>query len=227
MRIEMSKKVRMGVVIILIVVAMVSLLMSYQAYRLSDTIDRETVITGYSQSSNFDYIVNLNPNKLYDNTDTIVGSDPNQTYFTKIVRDISTAFRYKFVATSGTNIQGNYDISAVLSTDIWQKRFLLVPKKEFSGIDIINLSEAIMVDISYYNNILTNITKEIDVQPKDVRLELIYNINTVITKDGEQTKESFVPIITITSTKGAFNVQGDLTKNNDGAIKKVETEIQF
>ena len=77
-RIELGKNVRIGVAIVLTVAIVVSLFMLYQAYKTADTVDREIVITKYSQSSNFDYTVNLNPNKLYD-TSTIVGSNPNQT----------------------------------------------------------------------------------------------------------------------------------------------------
>jgi len=208
-RIELMKNVRIGVIIILTLTIIISLLTLYHAYRSPDVINREIIVTRYSQSSNFDYVINLNSNKLYD-TNTIVGTNPNQTYFTKIVRDISTVFTYKFDSTgNGTNMQGNYDIIAVLSTDTWEKRFVLVPKKEFGGIDKIDFTEASTIDINYYNNIITNVTKEIDVQPKDSKLMLIYNINTVITKDGERSIESFVPVITITSTKGAFNVKGD------------------
>lgn len=225
-RIELRKNVRIGVIIILVLVTIVSLLILYNAYRSPDAINKEIIITEYSQSSNFGYTVNLNHNKLYE-VATIVGENSNQTYFTKIVRDISTVFTYKFVSTGGTNIKGNYDVTAVLSTDTWEKKFILVHKKEFNGVDKINFNEVAVIDINYYNNVLTNITKEIDVQPKDSRLMLIYNINTVITKDGEQSVESFIPVITITSTKGAFNVKGDIIKNNESAIKKIERDIQF
>lgn len=226
-KIEMSKNIRIGVMVALIVATIVSLLILYQAYKLPDAINRDIIVAKYSQSSNFDYTVNLNSNKLYD-VNTVVGTNPNQTYFAKIVRDIPTVFTYKFDSTgNGTNIQGNYDITAVLSTDTWEKKFVLVSKKEFKGTDKVNFVENSVVDINYYNNILTNITKEIDVQPKDSKLVLVYNINTVVTKDGEQARESFVPIITITSTKGAFNVRGDISKKNESTIKRTESEIQL
>lgn len=226
-RIVLNKNVRIGVAIALILATIVCLLILYQAYRLPDTVNREIVVSKYYQSSHFDYTVNLIPNKLY-NVNTIVGENQNQTYFAKIIRDISTEFTYGFDATGkGTDIQGSYDITAVLSTDMWEKKFVLVPKKEFKGMDETDFTEKIAVDINYYNNILANITKEIDVQPKDYKLMLVYNINAVITKDGGQVGESFVPIITITSTKGAFNIRGDISKTNESAIKRTESDMQL
>ena len=226
-KIEMSKNVRVGITIVLIVGTIISLLILYQAYKLPDVINEDIVVTKYSQLSNFGYTVNLNSDKLYD-VGTIVGTNPNQTYFSKIVRNVSTVFTYKFDSSaSGTNIQGNYDITAVLSTDTWEKKFVLVPNREFKGTNEVNFVENAAIDINYYNNILTNISKDIDVQPKDSKLMLIYNINAVVTKDGKQATESFVPIITITSTKGAFNVKGDISKKNDDVIKRTESNIRL
>lgn len=226
-KIEMSKNVRTVIMFILTVATIISVLMLYQAYKLPEFINGDIVITKYSQLSNFGYTVNLNPNKLYD-VSTVIGVDQNQTYFTKIVRDISTVFTYKFDSSaSGTNIKGNYDITAVLSTDKWGKKFVLVSNREFEGTGQINFVENMAVDINYYNDILTNITKDIDVQPRDSKLMLVYNVNAVITKDGKQTRESFVPIITITSTKGAFSVRGDISKKSDGVIKRSDSEIRI
>ena len=221
----MSKNVRIGTMAVLIVATIISILILYQAYKLPDTINEDIVITKYSQLSNFDYTVNLNHNKLYD-VGAIVGTSPNQTYFAKIVRDVSTVFTYKFDSSEiGTNIQGNYDVTAVLSTETWEKKFVLVPSREFKGTDKVSFVENNVVDINYYNNIFTNITKDIDVQPRDSKLMLVYNINTVVTKDGKQAVESFIPVITITSTKGVFNVRGDISKKNVGSIKRTEEKV--
>lgn len=227
-RINLNKIIRIGVVFVLMISTVLSTFVLYQAMKAPDVIKREINIVDYSQSSDFEYTVNLKPSKLYD-INTIVGTDPNQTYFSKTVDDIYGVFTYKFTANrKDTQIKGNYDIIAVLNTDLWEKKFVLVPKKEFRGTDNVIISEVIMLDINYYNNILNNITKEIDVSPKYSELKIAFNIDTDVTSgDGEHTNESFVPTVIITSTKGAFNVQGDISKKNDGAIKKTEGEIQF
>lgn len=222
-RIQINKNIRTGITIFLIIMVVLSGILLFKAYRVSDSIDTETVVAGYAQDSNFGYSMNIKPNQLYDATNPV---GINQTYFTKITQNIDTKFAYKFYVTEGekVDIKGNYDITAILNTDLWEKKFIIVPRKEFSGTGNIEFTESFPVDINKYNEILTSISNEIGVQPKESKLKLVYDINAIVTKDEIQNIEKFNPIIVITSTKGSFNVIGDTTKTSENVIKKIVNE---
>ncbi|MBA3037932.1 MAG: hypothetical protein FP814_15765 [Desulfobacterium sp.] len=213
-----DKRFRIGVLVILIAILCLSSYSLYQAYQLPFIVDKDVSACNYEQRSNFNYVVLLKPNNLYD-TSTL-GS--NMTYFTKIVDRIDTIFSYEFTCDNPASIQGNYEVIATVSTELWEKNFVIVPGKEFSGEKKANFTAKFPLNLTVHNDFVESIGKEIGVQAKEPKLKLIYNINTVATIKNRQVKETFAPTMVIPLSKGAFDISGDISSRKPGSITRTE-----
>ncbi|HWQ95740.1 MAG TPA: DUF5305 family protein [Candidatus Methylomirabilis sp.] len=222
-KILLDEKIRIAVSIILIFIVIISLYNLYSSYQIPAEIERNVTISDYAQGSNFNYAVLLKPNSLYD-TSTLFST--NQTYFTKIVDRVDTLFFYELTGDKLSSINGSYEVIANINTELWNKSFIIVPKKEFTGGTRANFTVSLPVNVTYYNEISNSIDKEIGVQSKEQKLKLIYNIIAIPASNNEQIKETIAPIIEIPLGKPYFNMQGDLSGFKTGSIKKTELALQ-
>lgn len=218
----MNSYVRTGIQMILILMVAVSLFSLFQAFQSETVIDKDFPACNYEARSNFNYMVLLKPNSLFE-TQSL---GQNMTYFTKITDRIDTIFYYEFTCDMPASINGDYEVVASVNGEGWEKNYVLVPKKEFAGGKRTNFTVKFPVNISAYNDIVNSIGKEIDVQAKDPKLKLIYNINTIASIGSSQAKETLSPTIVIPLGKNAFNIIGDLSTRKTGSIFRSEVYVQ-
>jgi hypothetical protein len=219
--IEINRNLKTGVQIILIIMVGLSLYSLFQAFQSESVIDKDIPACNYKGKSDFNYVVLLKPNSLFE-TQTI---SQNRTYFSKIIDRIDTIFYYEFSCNSAASIKGDYEVVASVNGDTWEKNFTLVPKTEFNGEKRTDFTVKFPVNITRYNDVLNSIGKEIDVQAKNPQLKLIYNINTIASIGGNQAKVAVSPTIIIPLSKSAFEISGDLSTSNTGTIFRKEVIV--
>ena len=215
----MDKRIRTGLLLFLILIFLFSLNNLIQAFQIPDTIEEKVSIASYEQKSHFNYVVILKPNSLYD-TSTL---GPGKTYFTKIVDRIDTLFLYEFRSDQPVGISGDYEVTAIVRTELWEKNFTVVPKKEFSGT---SFNVSLPLTLTPYNEVVSSVGNEIGVQAKEPKLELLYKINTIAIADDNQVKETLTTTVIIPLQKNSFEIGGDLSGSKPGSIMKTEQVLQ-
>lgn len=215
----MDKRIRTGLLIFLILIFLFSLNNLIQAFQIPDTIEEKVSIAGYEQKSSFNYVVILKPSSLYD-TSTL---GPGKTYFTEIVDRIDTLFLYEFRSDQPVGISGNYEVTAIVRTELWEKNFTVVPEKDFSGT---SFNVSLPLTLTPYNEVVSSIGNEIGVQAKEPKLELLYKINTTVIADDKQVKETLTTTVIIPLQKKSFEIGGDLSSSKPGSIMKTEQVLQ-
>lgn len=118
MRKKVKKETRFAVIGVFVLLIIISSFLAYTAFRTPETYEKEVVLHRYRQSADFNYLVYLKPNSLY-NQSVITGK---KIYFSKITDHIEITLNYSF---TGGNATTDCQVIAELSTDKWSKSFPL------------------------------------------------------------------------------------------------------
>ena len=188
--------------------------------------DQKVSLYNYNNVATVDYQVNLKPNALYQNN--TLGKD--QVYLSEFIDSIKATFEYQFSGDRDIELQGEYDIVALVSGSarksldegdivIWEKSFPLLSKQTFTIKDNIHpIKKTISIKLDEYNE-FAKLANEISKVSNNVNLQLVMNIKVNGTIEKETIEEYITPNIVIPLDTPMF----EITTNNvdkPGAIEK-------
>lgn len=230
MKKKMGKTLRIRLFGASVLLVLVSLLFLYEKGIKKYSSEETKVVYEYEKVADVDYQVNLKQNSLYN-----MESVPEETYFiTAFTKSIETTFNYQFEGESGTGIEGNYDITALLEgyeeldevqKTLWKKEFTIMPTKSFKGKDKIEIiEEKITVSLAEYINYVEKFIEESKVD-SPVKMTVAMNVNLNAKTPKGDVEEKASPGIEIPLNKNVFEITKKNTGTDTGAIEKTEAII--
>jgi hypothetical protein len=198
----LSKQTRLALAGILATSLIFTCFFAYTAFKTPTSYERDVALCKYKHSANFNHLVYLKPNSLY-NESVITGK---KLYFTRITDYVYITFSYTFNIDKPADVSTECDVIAEISTDTWSKKYFLDHISSDSKLSLRN-----PIDLSYYMKEIEKIEKEIGVFSRESKLKLIYNIHTQAKTEYGKIDERFAPMLTI-SLGNTFSISESLTK---------------
>ena len=219
-RIKLPNNIRLGVI------GIIFLFLIFSAFN-ANAIDEKpkvnvktTVKFDYSQNGDFDYIVYLTDNMVYDRRTTIKPVD-NLISFRNIVDHIDASFTYDFYSSKTASITGEYILTALIETDMWSKKYTLA-SGQFNN----SFNEEFPIDHLHYENVTRVINEETGVTASNPQLIIECNIYNLIVESKEYTFDPgrFTPSITVSLNEKTIDFSDNL-KNEISGVKTNEEKI--
>ena len=222
-RVTIDKNIRLGMLIILIILIIISSYSVVEAYQ-QPTIKKERLIVptfSYFQIGTYDFDAYLIDNTLYgDNT---VLKPGEATIFKKLIDHVNASFKYRFQADQPTTVQGTYILEAQILTELWSKNCTIIPETSFNGDDTTSFGIDFQLDITKYEYIINQIEHETGVTAKNPTLIFKCNILTSVVTSLEENIETFTPSIEIPLSSEIIEFKGDLQKKQESVVELIET----
>ena len=219
--------IRIIALAILIILSVALLYTVYADYQLPTDVERDVSRCDYEHDGDFHYIAHIKPTSIYDNKSTI---GPNEVCFSKITNHLDMFFYYTFRSTKPAEVNGNYEIIALVeSPNQWERRFIIVPKTAFNSSERVRSAEftsSFPLNITHYNNIVNEVGDEIGMRPANPKLTILTNIHTIAKTNAGNIDETFSPAIEIPLNKDIIEINGDLHQHTTGSIGKTERFYQ-
>lgn len=219
--------------IILIIISSVLLLslmyMLFLTYNYQKYIKEKYPVYSYINKANVNYSVFLIPNEII--TEKSLSED--NTYITSLVDYINTNLKYVFKGDGPGDIQGKYNVTAVLEgyipddkgvTSLWKINYILLPDTSFSGNKVITVEKNVPINIKAYNDFLKTVTKTIDFTVYS-KLTITWNILTETKSNKGIIKEVLSPTMEIPLSTKYFKISGKLTDEDKSAIEGTKVII--
>ena len=224
-RLSMNKSLRNVLVMlsaaaILFCTYMIFVTQKYQKYA-----EVKSSVYSYSNKSNVNYEVFLIPNNIYTQKSIEEGS----IYITKLIDYINTSFKYEFSGEKIAQVNGKYNIVAVLegflpgdSIDkaIWRKEYTLLPDTGFKEENKrVYIESKIPINIKSYFAFIeaANQTAEVNFLTK---LSIKWNVSMEAKTDKGIIKENLSPKMEIPLGSKYFQVGGKLSEEKSGNIEE-------
>jgi len=152
--------------------------------------EKKVALYSYTNKATVNYEVLLKPNDLFGE----IKMAEDQVYLTNLVNNITASFTYQFQGDAQADIKGNYEILMLLEgytsesekyTTIWQKRFTLVPRTNFSDKNSnFTLKRTVSLNIAQYNDFLRLLKEQTKVDT-GVSASAVMNVNLdAVTANG-------------------------------------------
>jgi len=230
-RIKLPINVRIGIIALILAILIFS---TYSATATDEEkqIKFETItLFSYTQNGDFDYVIYLKNNTVYDNKKTIKPED-NLFAFRNIIDHIEASFKYSYYSNTQSNIKGQYRLKAEILTEQWNKRFIL-KTGDFENEFIENFK----IDYLYYENVTEIINQETGVSTPNPQLVFTFEIYNIEIKTDDYTikTQSFSPSISIPLNNNIIEfsdslknkITGSETENKRNIIKNENQQKQL
>jgi len=219
-RIKLPNKIRLGVIGIIFFFLIFSAFNANAIDEKPEINIKTTVTFAYSQNGDFDYIIYLTDNMVYDGRTTIKPVD-NLIAFRDIVDHIDASFTYNFYSTKTASITGDYILTALIKTDMWSKKFTLASGK-FND----SFNEDFSVDYLYYENVTKLINAETGVTASNPQLIIECNIYNLRVKSSEYIfdPDRFIHSMSVSLNENTIDLSDNLKKEMSG-VKTTEEKI--
>lgn len=217
----MKPEVKITVLIILIAILVFSAYTTYAAFRIPEepTVEeKEVTVCNYEHTGDFNYVVYLKNNSLYG-ASTFA---PGNIIFKNITDHINASFSYSFLCDRKSKVNGDYELSADVKTDLWSKNFCIIPKTDFNSS---NFKTNFPLNISRFDTIVNQIDKELAVNSKNPELIMRCAVHTVAETGVGTIDEFFAPSLVVPLRENVVNISSNLSTREPGSIKKTETVI--
>ena len=232
MRIKINKRLKIGLIVILVAAIGIISFLLYRAINNPEYKDEKVILYKYNNKSTVNYEVFLKPNILYEKLSLGEG----QIYISEFVDYIKTNFNYEFSGDKETDIQGNYSIIAKVSgsikaeekgdTTIWQKEFVVLPKKKFKTQNkTLEIKEQVSLKLDEYNEFAKSVTEASKIN-STVNLNLVMNINLEVSTDEGLIEDTISPSMNIPLNTTMFQISGNMNIDKPGAIEETK-QIQL
>lgn len=191
---------------------------------------KSDILYSYKATPTGNYNVVLKPNNYIDTKQLGM----NQLYISKLVDKVVSRFNYQYSSSEKANLTYTYGINASIigeyqttnelnNNKVWSKNFVLLPSTSKTVNDTgFTLSENISIDYVYYNNIVENFYREINL-PMRAYLSVIFKVNVrgepesnVGTINEDSTYEMKIPL-----HEQAFQITTKTTNNPNQNISKI------
>jgi hypothetical protein len=174
----------------------------------------------------FDYVVNLKPNSIYDTEtltplpppvtppDTVL--EPGDIIFLKLVDAMDVTYNYTFESDKPVaNMTTEIEIIATLeASDVWAKEF---PLLQIEGDGSFNAEFSL--DIAFYLDLLQIIASETGVLAESDSLTISAKIHTVAETQFGKIDDTFIQLMVGSLGSGILQWQEELAKIENGSIK--------
>ena len=183
-----GKRAVKGLIIAFSITLLFSVMASLYASQLPLEVNVENKIASYSHKALYNCLIELSPNTIYNKT--LIA--PDQKVFLKLTRRINVSLVYYLSSTRPLeNLRGFYSLTLkVESPDIWSKSFVIKPPTNFNGSCFTYTTS---IDMSWFNSLVSNITREIGLYSSKYVLTLEAVIHVEATIAGRNISEDFNP----------------------------------
>lgn len=169
-KIPIKRNIRVGVFVLFCIMMVFSICIAAVAYQKDTTADEIVDVYTYSQSGLFDFIVNLENNSVYNKTSI---KPEHDVVFRQIVDSINASFTYAYRGDVDAETIGEYLLTARVVTDLWEKEYTIVPRTGFvSTTSIAAFTASFPINITFYENVVAEISDEIGINARDSVLSL-------------------------------------------------------
>jgi hypothetical protein len=220
-------RIKIAVLIGLIALVGFSVYATYDAYQLPTFVERKVTACSYHHEGNFNYIVYLKNNSIYEIP--TLGPGGNGKYFKKITDHVDAFFSYEFTSTRNAEISGEYDVIASVNTEIWDKDFVIAPKTSFGSSSTsasADFNTSFPINFTRFEDFIEKVEEETGVRVKNPVLIMKCNVHTRANTDAGTIDESFVPSLTVALGENTIEINGDLSQRKSGGIEKTEKVFQ-
>ena len=216
---KIPAKIRMAVIALLGILTLASLVNVVAISSAEPTTTEKNIpLCNYNHQGEFNYMVYLKNNTVYETTVLHPGQ---ATIFKKITDHINASFSYRFDIDCSATIQGSYKLVFQLQTDIWSKEYTIIQKTKF---DTNNFNINFQINTTHYENIIKTINEETGVPAQNPTLNITCEITITAQTNQENIYETFTPKLSIPVGGNTIEINGDLTQTKTGAV---QTTIQI
>jgi len=225
-RIKIPIKIRIPIITILGIILIISAYSTYASYQEPTTTEKEYTTISYRHSGIFDYITYLKNNTVYDNRTILYPGEGK--IFKKITDHINASFTYNYQIAfiqneKNTNISGNYNIQAEIQTNLWTKKYNLIPTTSFhSSEKTTSFKENFPINITLYDKIVDEINTEIGITQSNPILYIKCNIATTTKTENQTIYDSFTPTINVTLNTNTIEISENLSFTKSGSRTNTE-----
>ena len=219
-RVTLKKEIRISVISLLGLLILASSYTAFAAYQEPTTVELVTPTYTYAHTGNYDYIVHLKDNSLY-NTKVIYPG--GQTIFKKIVDNINGSFTYYFNSNKQSEITGTYKITGHVQTSLWSKDFIITPQTSFnSNSNQAKFSTSFPLNLTIYEDYVAKVNAETGATASDSKLVLETQIMLSSKLTNGSIREEFAPTLEIPLGGNIIEINENLTTTKSGSISKTE-----
>lgn len=164
---QLRKNIKVGCIIFCMAIIGSLAALSYSNYKNPNVDEKKVPLYSYESEGKVNYEVSLKPNTLYD-TQSL---GENLVYLSNLVDYVDATYMYGFTGEREAEIQGNYEIHAVIEgyngdgdklTTVWKKEIPLLAKTNFQANDNkILITKNISLKLQDFNDIANKISNEI------------------------------------------------------------------
>jgi hypothetical protein len=224
---ELNKRLRVGLILLSAILLIADVYMLYRKIALPEVQVVKTTLYEYTNKTDIHYKVSLKPNNLFAQTT----QEEGQVYLTNLVDTITATFSYAFSGKSQIDIQGDYEIIAVLEgsslqnnkrVSIWKKQVVLVPKTSFEKKDTqFNLTKDVNLNLKQYKAFANAIKEEAKVDA-DVSLTAAMNVNLDSMTEYGRIQDQVASSISLPLKTSYFEITNIGIGDQPGAIENVK-----
>jgi hypothetical protein len=224
---EFNQRVRMRLIIISIAaVGIVLLLLCRALFEPGRKEEKETLYT-YNQKANIFYRVFVKPNILYDESTIAAGN----VYITQLINYINVFFEYNFQGQADAQIQGDYEVVAVMEgyknedqsyQSIWKRQWVIVPKTNFeSNGTSVSLQKEVPLDFNQYNHFAQQVIKDTKIN-SEIKMTVFLNVHLKGNTAQGSIEENMSPSMVIPLNTNYFKIGGTLSEQKPGSIDETK-----
>lgn len=221
-----NKNVRLSIICIMAVMLAIMAIMILYTVKKGKFIEQKVPVYSYSNKAKVDYQTFLLPNSLYPANQKSIGA--GNIYIKKITDYIETNLRYEFNGQAPAEIQGKYNIKAVmegqLGSDsskktIWRYEEQLTPEQSFKINDSKYVVEAkSQIKPQKFDDIAKQKSSENDLS-FDTKLTIYWDIQIEAKTSKGIVHEQLTPTMEIPiNTEKYFSIKGSLTPEKKASI---------
>lgn len=233
MKLKWPKKIKYGVLIAGLLMTTGSIGMAIYEGRAPHKKASEAVVCTYKRDEALNYKVNVNSNKLYDQTTVPEG----QYYVSNYVDSIVFQYTNTYTASVKAEVTGAYKVTTEFrgyakeqgsegekKVTIWSKSEVLKPNQSFSQIaDSYQINEKLVVDLKKYSDFMKQLQKEENLfMPTEVILKIEGTQKARLPKEEVTIPISVMAVIPI--TEDYFKVEQQVGEGvNEKQVEQVVT----
>lgn len=206
-----------GFILLLIIFSTVNI---YTAYQQPTTTEEKYPVVSFSHTGRYNYVVYLDNNTVYNKTQLLPGEG---AIFRQIVDSINLSFSYIFNIDTEATIITNYNIQAILNTNLWTKKYTIKPNTQLNSTGkSINFKEQFNFNYTYYEEIINKINEEIGVTTQNPTLEIKCNIYSLASTNMGDISKSISPTISFSLFGKTIDVSEILFNTESGTLDEIK-----
>lgn len=228
MKLIIDKKIRTALLFSTSILVILSGLLLFKSIKYPGLKEEKRPLYNYSSISTINCNAILKHNALYEDG-AVLGDD--SVILSEFLDTIKADFKYQFNGERTADINGDYDIVALLEgttgTDkdqktIWQKTFPISEKQNFQSHDkSLVIDKEISIKPKEYKDFAQSLAS-ISKVDSQVKLSVLMNINLKAVTDKGVITKRLSPSLVIPINSNYFQITKNLGTNKPEAIQKVE-----